>query len=103
MLSSQLVKIADQHRWSRDFTRPSLYRALRDVVASFQVYRTYMRPGVDEVRPEDRKRINEAVRAARRRNAAMSPSFFDFIASVLLLDDPAGLSEAQTRTGASSC
>ncbi len=94
VLSSQLVKIADQHRWSRDFTRPSLYRALRDVVASFQVYRTYMRPGVDEVRPEDRKRINEAVRAARRRNAAMSPSFFDFIASVLLLDDPAGLSEA---------
>ena len=65
MLASQLVRIADQHRWSRDFTRPSLYRALRDVVASFQVYRTYVRPCVDEVRPEDRKRINEAVRAAR--------------------------------------
>ena len=94
VLSNQLMQIADQHRWSRDFTRPSLYRALRDVVASFQVYRTYIRPGVDEVRPEDRRRILEAVRAARRRNPAMSPSFFDFIASVLLLDDPAGLSDA---------
>jgi (1->4)-alpha-D-glucan 1-alpha-D-glucosylmutase len=94
VLSNQLMRIADQHRWSRDFTRPSLYRALRDVVASFQVYRTYIRPGVDEVRAEDRRRILEAVRAARRRNPAMSPSFFDFIASVLLLDDPAGLSDA---------
>lgn len=92
VLSSQLTRIAAQHRWSRDFTRPSLHRALRDVVASFQVYRTYIRPGVDEVRPEDRRRILEAVRAARRRNPAMSPSFFDFIASVLLLDDPPGLS-----------
>jgi (1->4)-alpha-D-glucan 1-alpha-D-glucosylmutase len=94
VLSNQLMQIADQHRWSRDFTRPSLYRALRDVVASFQVYRTYIRPGVDDVRDEDRRRIQEAVRHARRRNAAMSPSFFDFIASVLLLDDPAGLSDA---------
>ncbi|HEY2147841.1 MAG TPA: malto-oligosyltrehalose synthase, partial [Pirellulales bacterium] len=92
VLSGQLTRIAGQHRWSRDFTRPSLHRALRDVVASFQVYRTYIRPGVDEVRPEDRHRIQEAVRAARRRNPAMSPSFFDFIASVLLLDDPPGLS-----------
>jgi (1->4)-alpha-D-glucan 1-alpha-D-glucosylmutase len=92
VLSSQLTRIANQHRWSRDFTRPSLHRALRDVVASFQVYRTYIRPGIDEVRTEDRRRIQEAVRMARRRNPAMSPSFFDFIASVLLLDDPPGLS-----------
>ncbi|HKD37614.1 MAG TPA: hypothetical protein VKB78_12470, partial [Pirellulales bacterium] len=47
VLSSQLTRIANQHRWSRDFTRPSLHRALRDVVASFQVYRTYIRPGID--------------------------------------------------------
>ncbi len=94
VLSNQLVRIADQHRWSRDFTRPSLHRALRDVVASFQVYRTYVRPGDDTVREEDRKRIRDAVRLARRRNAAMSPSFFDFIESVLLLKDPEGLSDA---------
>ena len=94
VLSNQLMRIADQHRWSRNFTRPSLYRALRDVVVCFQVYRTYIRPGIDVVRDEDRRRIVEAVRAARRRNAAMSASFFDFIASVLLLDDPAGLSDA---------
>ncbi len=27
VLSQQLVRIAEQHRWSRDFTRPALYRA----------------------------------------------------------------------------
>ncbi len=93
VLSNQLVRIAEQHRWSRDFTRPSLYRALRDVVAGFQVYRTYIRPGDDQVRDEDRRRIREAVRFARRRNPAMSPSFFEFIESVLLLKDPEGLTE----------
>jgi (1->4)-alpha-D-glucan 1-alpha-D-glucosylmutase len=93
MLSHQLDRISDQHRWSRDFTRLSLYRALREVVACFPVYRTYIRPGSDEVREEDRQRILAAVRIAKRRNPAMSPSFFDFIAAVLLREDPAGLSE----------
>jgi (1->4)-alpha-D-glucan 1-alpha-D-glucosylmutase len=93
VLSDQLVRIAEQHRWSRDFTRASLFRSLREVVACFPVYRTYIRPGSDEVTAEDRKRIRETVRVAKRRNPAVSPSYFDFIASVLLLDDPDGLSE----------
>ncbi len=92
-LSHQLDRISEQHRWSRDFTRLSLYRALREVVACFPVYRTYIRPGCDEVREEDRRRILAAVRIAKRRNQAMSAAFFDFIASVLLLEDPEGLSD----------
>ncbi len=92
-LSNQLEKISEQHRSSRDFTHLSLYRALREIMASFPVYRTYIRPGSDQVRDEDRRRIDAAVRAAKRLNPAMSPTFFDFIASVLLLEDPEGLSE----------
>jgi (1->4)-alpha-D-glucan 1-alpha-D-glucosylmutase len=92
-LSHRLDRISEQHRWSRDFTRLSLSRALREVVACFPVYRTYVRPGSDLVRDEDRRRVLAAVRSAKRRNPAMSPTFFDFIASVLLLEDPAGLSE----------
>jgi len=92
-LSHQLDRISEQHRWSRDFTRLSLFRALREVVAGFPVYRTYIRPDCDEVHPEDRRRILSAIRAAKRRNPAMSASFFDFIASVLLLEDPEGLTE----------
>ncbi len=92
-LSHQLDRISEQHRWSRDFTRLSLYRALREVVAAFPVYRTYIRPLHDEVHPEDRRRIMAAIRAAKRRNPAMSATFFDFIASVLLLEDPEGISD----------
>ncbi len=92
-LSQQLDRISEQHRWSRDFTRLSLYRTLREVVACFPVYRTYIRPESGEIREEDRRRILAAVRIAKRRNPAMSPTFFDFIASVLLLEDPEGLSE----------
>ncbi len=97
MLSQHLDHISEQHRWSRDFTRLSLYRALREVVASFPAYRTYIRPDSVEVRDEDRRRIQAAVRTAKRRNPAMSPSFFDFIASVLLLEDPDGLSDANRQ------
>jgi len=92
-LSHQLDRISEQHRWSRDFTRLSLFRALREVVACFPVYRTYIRPCRDEVRDEDRRRILSAVRVAKRRNPTMSASFFDFIGSVLLLEDPEGLSD----------
>ena len=63
MLSHQLDQISEQHRRSRDFTRPSLYRALREVVACFPVYRTYIRPGADEASDADRQRILSAVRA----------------------------------------
>src|SRR5207237_8578934 len=45
--------------------------------------------------PDDRLHINAAIRAAKRRNPAMSASIFDFIASLLLLDDPKGLKAAE--------
>ena len=93
MLSHQLDRLSEHHRWSRDFTRLSLYRALREVVAAFPVYRTYIRPDSGEVNDDDRWRILTAVRIAKRRNPAMSPTFFDFIASLLLLEDPEGLSD----------
>ncbi|MGD9724178.1 MAG: malto-oligosyltrehalose synthase [Pirellulales bacterium] len=93
MLSHQLDRLSEHHRWSRDFTRLSMYRALREVMACFPVYRTYIRPDTGTVSDSDRWRILTAVRLAKRRNPAMSPSFFDFIASVLMLEDPEGLSD----------
>jgi (1->4)-alpha-D-glucan 1-alpha-D-glucosylmutase len=94
-LSNWLDRLSEHHRWSRDFTKLSLHRALRELVASFPVYRTYIRSEGGEVSDNDRWRILSAVRIAKRRNPAMSPSFFDFIASVLLLEDPEGLSDEQ--------
>lgn len=95
VLARRLDRISEQHRWSRDFTLASLQEALRQVIACFPVYRTYLRPGTDQVSDEDRRHIMAAIRAAKRRNPATTASLFDFIGSVLLRQDPDGLSEAE--------
>ena len=97
VLSRELDRISEQHRWSRDYTQTSLRYALREMIASFPVYRTYIGPDSREVGAEDRRRILAAIRAAKRRNPGMSPQFFDFVGSVLLLEDPEGLTDVQRR------
>ena len=93
VLARRLDRISEQHRWSRDFTQNSLHRALGEVVATFPVYRSYVRQGDTEVSDGDRRYVQAAIRAAKRRNQAMSGSVFDFIADILLLRDPEGISD----------
>ncbi|HEX8853416.1 MAG TPA: malto-oligosyltrehalose synthase, partial [Pyrinomonadaceae bacterium] len=95
VLTRRLERISEQHRFSRDFTFNSLLDALREVIACFPVYRTYIRRKATSVSPDDRLHINAAIRDAKRRNAAVSESLFDFVASVLLLEDPSGLTASQ--------
>jgi (1->4)-alpha-D-glucan 1-alpha-D-glucosylmutase len=94
VLARRLDRISEQHRWSRDFTFNSLHDALSELIACFPVYRTYTRRRHTSVSADDRLHITTAVRAAKRRNPALSASLFDFIASILLLDDPKGLHAA---------
>ena len=95
VLARKLDRISEQHRWSRDFTLESLRDALREVLATFPVYRTYARGDGQEMDPEDRRQVLNAIRAAKRRNPAISESVFDFIKSVLLLEHPDGLDSQQ--------
>jgi (1->4)-alpha-D-glucan 1-alpha-D-glucosylmutase len=53
------------------------------------------RDGQVEVYKEDRRHIFKAIGEAEWRNPANSPSIFDFIGKLLLLEDPAGLTEEQ--------
>ncbi|HEY9283559.1 MAG TPA: malto-oligosyltrehalose synthase, partial [Pyrinomonadaceae bacterium] len=92
VLARRLDRIAARSRFSRDFTFNSLHDALAELIACFPVYRSYVRRRHTAVGAEDRRLIQSAVRAARRRNPALSRSLFDFVASVLLLEDPKGLS-----------
>lgn len=93
MVASQLFRLARANRSSRDFTLPMLLRALREVIACFLVYRTYIRPQGWDVNDEDRRRIMEAVRWAKRRNRTMAWSVLDYVASVMLLEFPPHLSD----------
>lgn len=95
VLARRLDRISEQHRWSRDFTLFSLQEALSEVIACFPVYRSYIRANAGLVSEEDRRLIFTALRTARRRNPAMSVTIFEFLAEVLLLRDPEGLSPAQ--------
>lgn len=95
VLARRLDRISEQSRHSRDYTLNSLEKALGEVIACFPVYRTYLHSGHGEVTEDDRRVINQAIRSAKRRNPALSPSIFDFIASILMLDHPPGLSEEQ--------
>ncbi len=45
VLGHRLDRIAQRNRWSMDFTRPGLTRALQEVIAGFRVYRTYITDG----------------------------------------------------------
>jgi (1->4)-alpha-D-glucan 1-alpha-D-glucosylmutase len=93
VLARRLDRISEQHRYSRDFTLNSQQEALAEVIASFPVYRTYVRSD-GQIAPEDRRNVRLAVRIARRRNPAVDASLFDFVGSVLLLEHPEGLDEA---------
>jgi (1->4)-alpha-D-glucan 1-alpha-D-glucosylmutase len=95
VLSRKLTRIAEQSRYTRDFTQNSLHHALTEIIACFPVYRSYIRRTQTSVGPDDRLNINAAVRAARRRNHTQDASVFDFIGSLLLLKDPRGLTQQQ--------
>jgi (1->4)-alpha-D-glucan 1-alpha-D-glucosylmutase len=82
MLAHQLDCLAQKHRWSRDFTRNTLRQVLREVIANFPVYRTYI--GDEGVRETDRQAILRAIRAARQRNPAISSALFEFVQRILL-------------------
>ena len=95
VLARRLDRICQQHRHSRDFTLESLRFALREVIACFPVYRTYINGQQTEPDAEDQRHIGKAVAAAKARNAATNESVFDAIGSLLLLREPEGITEEQ--------
>jgi (1->4)-alpha-D-glucan 1-alpha-D-glucosylmutase len=80
-----LSDVSERDRLHRDFTLDSLRTVVRELIACFPVYRTYIsdEAGVSEA---DRQVILRAVRAAKRRNAAVDTSIFDFLRDILLLE-----------------
>ncbi|HEV3182373.1 MAG TPA: malto-oligosyltrehalose synthase [Steroidobacteraceae bacterium] len=91
--TNQLARIARSDRSTRDFTFNNLRQALAEVIACFPVYRTYI---ADTVADSDRRYIDWAIAAARRRRAASEAPVFDFVRAALLLQLPAA-TEAQLR------
>ena len=94
-LGQRLDRISEQNRLFRDFTLLSLVRALREVIAAFPVYRTYVGDDGNEPSPRDRGYIEQAVAEAKRRNPTVNVSVFDFVRDVLLLRHPASADQRE--------
>jgi (1->4)-alpha-D-glucan 1-alpha-D-glucosylmutase len=94
MLTNMLNRISQSDRRYRDFTLNSIRHAIREVIACFPVYRTYItarRPVPDK---RDQSFVETAVARAKQRNPATDLTIFDFLRDILVLKDYAGLSDA---------
>ncbi len=94
VLASMFDRLSERNRWYRDFTLDALTRAVRETIACFPVYRTYLAPG-RPVSDADAAVIERAVAAAKRRNPAVEESVFDFLRDILLFRFPENLKEEE--------
>ncbi|HJR45893.1 MAG TPA: malto-oligosyltrehalose synthase [Actinomycetota bacterium] len=84
-LTDLFADICQGHRDYRDYTRVDMRDALRETIAAFPVYRTYVSPASGRVTPQDTEYVGEAVDDARR----VRPDLVDllgFLQSILLLE-----------------
>ena len=83
VLGHMLNRLSETNRWYRDFTLNALVAAVREVIACFPVYRSYLTPDTPPSE-QDQRVILRALDLARRRNPAMERTVFDFVREVLL-------------------
>jgi (1->4)-alpha-D-glucan 1-alpha-D-glucosylmutase len=86
LLAQRLNRLSEKHRRFRDFTLNTLRHALREIIACFAVYRTYLHP--HEVSERDRRFVCRATAQAKRRNPEIPAGAFDFVRDVLLFEQP---------------
>jgi (1->4)-alpha-D-glucan 1-alpha-D-glucosylmutase len=86
-LTALFVDICERHRDNRDFTRHDIHDALRGLVASFPVYRTYVRAGKGQCAQDDQRYVDEALDRLRSRRPDLDTGLLDFLRSILLLSE----------------
>src|SRR4029453_10439151 len=90
-----LARMSAPNRPPPSFPPPSLIRAIREVVAAFSIYRTYVGDEAGEPSPRDRGYIEAAVGEAGRRHPTANASVFAFPRGGLLLRDPVSRDPAE--------
>ena len=84
-LTTLLLEICKVHRNQRDFTRHDVISAIRELVACFPIYRTYVVPERDEITADDEYYVNEAKEASKQYRPQIEPDLFDFMRDIRLL------------------
>lgn len=96
VLTNLLSQIAAGNRYARDFTDNILETVLRQTIAAFPVYRTYI-DDRGEYSDRDVAFIRQAILRAKRLNPDIDASAFDFLRDTLLLKNtsPEALRQAK--------
>ena len=84
-LTDLFADICQSHRDYRDFTRVDMRDALRETIASFPVYRTYVSPASGRVVRQDVEYVQAAVDDVRRRRPDLV-DLLGFLQGILLLE-----------------
>lgn len=89
VLTNLLSSLASANRHARDFTDDLLETAVRETIACFPAYRTYV-DDRGQYTERDRAFIHQGIARAKERNREMDPSVFEFLESTLLLHGRSG-------------
>jgi (1->4)-alpha-D-glucan 1-alpha-D-glucosylmutase len=89
VLARDGARVARQNPRTADFTQNILQRAIKEVVACFPVYRTYV-DGSAAPADADRRELDWAIGQARQFETDIDPSVFDFLHALLSTDLVAG-------------
>ena len=92
LLGHQLNLFSERNRHFRDFTLYNLISTIKEVIACFPVYRTYVTED-EPISEHDRRYIAEAIRGAKRRAPGVTSLVFDFIERLLLKQTPVWTAE----------
>jgi (1->4)-alpha-D-glucan 1-alpha-D-glucosylmutase len=82
VLARDISRTARQNPRTADFTRNLISRAVKQIIACFPVYRTYI-DTVGQPSDADRRDLDWAMAQARRIDSEIDPSVFDFLAELL--------------------
>jgi (1->4)-alpha-D-glucan 1-alpha-D-glucosylmutase len=85
-LTSIFVEICESNRDQRDYTQAEVRRAIREMAACTDIYRTYVVPGRNEITEEDREHIAAATECAKMRRQDIDAGLFDFMRDVLTME-----------------
>lgn len=84
-LVALLGRVCEAHRRYRDHTRREMQSMLRETIACFPVYRSYVRAEAGQISDDDRRHVVEALDAARSQRPDVDGALFDLLGDILLL------------------
>ena len=87
-LTALFVEVSESHRRYRDYTRHELREAIRETIAAFPVYRTYLDTRTRAASAQDVTHVQEAIEEAAARRPDLAPELFEFLCNVLLMRYP---------------